>query len=101
MTKLYVGNLNYSTTSDQLQELFAQFGEIKNINIIEGKGFAFVEMATDEEAAAAKEKLNNTNFGGRTLRVDEAHPQKPRENRGGGFRDSHRGGGDRGGNRRY
>ena len=101
MTKLYVGNLNYSTTSDQLQELFAPFGEIKNINIIEGKGFAFVEMATDEEAAAAKEKLNNANFGGRTLRVDEAHPQKPRENRG-GFRDSsHRGGGDRGGNRRY
>jgi RNA recognition motif-containing protein len=76
--KLYVGNLTYSVTEEQLAELFSQYGEVKEVRIIERKGFGFVEMDSIEEAEKAKEELNGTVFVGRTLRVDEARPQKPR-----------------------
>jgi len=80
--KLYVGNITYSVTSDQLQELFSSHGEVKNVTIINGKGFGFVEMGSDGDADKAKEALNGFEFQGRTLKVDEARP--PKENRDGG-----------------
>ncbi len=80
-SKLYVGNLSYSATNEQLQELFAAHGEVKQVNVIEGKGFGFVEMSSAEEAEKAKEALNGTEFLGRTLRVDEARPPRNRERR--------------------
>lgn len=80
-SKLYVGNLGYTVTNEQLQELFSNHGEVKQVNIIEGKGFGFVEMSNSEEAEKAKEGLNGTDFEGRSLRVDEARPPKNRERR--------------------
>jgi len=80
-SKLYVGNLKYSVTNDQLSEIFANHGEVKNVNIIEGKGFGFVEMSSSDEAEKAKEALNGTDFEGRTLKIDEARPPKPRNDR--------------------
>ncbi|MCJ7788677.1 MAG: RNA-binding protein [Candidatus Atribacteria bacterium] len=77
-SKLYVGNLKYSVTSEQLKELFSSYGEVKSVNIIEGKGFAFIEMASSEEAEKAKDALNDTEFDGRPLKIDEARPRKPR-----------------------
>lgn len=98
-SKLYVGNLKYSVVNKQLEELFAKHGQVKEVNIIAGKGFGFVEMATPEEAQKAMEALNGTDFDGRTLRIGEAHPPKAKE---GGGRDFDRrggGGGERqGGN---
>jgi RNA recognition motif-containing protein len=82
--KLYVGNLSYSVTNDQLETLFANYGEVVETKIIEGKGFGFVEMSSSDEAEKAKEGLNDTEFEGRTLKVNEARPPKPRQN--GGFR---------------
>jgi RNA recognition motif-containing protein len=93
-TKLYVGNLAFQTTSEELQQLFAGSGTVESASVVEdrmtgrSRGFAFVEMATKEEAAAAIEQLNGKELGGRALKVNEA---KPRENRAGG------GGGGRGG----
>lgn len=92
--KLYVGNLSYDTTYDELNELFSSYGEVNHVKIIEGKGFGFVEMSSQEEAEKAKEELDGQEFKGRNLRVDEARPQAPR--RGGG---RGRGGGGRGGYR--
>ncbi len=57
--KLYVGNLNYSVNEDQLKELFENHGTVQSVNIIEGKGFGFVEMSSNEEAEAAKAALND------------------------------------------
>ena len=91
--KLYVGNLAFQTTSQDLQELFAQAGTVESASVIEdratgqSKGFAFVEMSTEDEAAAAIEQFNGREVAGRALKVNEA---RPRENRGGG------GGGGRG-----
>ena len=76
--KLYVGNLKYSVTNEQLQELFAGYGEVQIVIIIVGKGFGFVEMSSVEEAEKAKDALNNTDFDGRPLKIDEARPRKPR-----------------------
>jgi RNA recognition motif-containing protein len=81
--KLYCGNLKYTVTNEQLMELCSAYGEVKNVNIIEGKGFGFVEFGTDEEAQKAKEALNGQEYEGRTLRVDEARPKEDR-GRGGG-----------------
>jgi len=78
-SKLYVGNLSYSATSEQLEELFADYGEVKNVNIIEGRGFGFVEMANPSDAEQAKEALDGKEFLGRTLRVNEAFPPKSRQ----------------------
>jgi len=74
--KLYVGNISYSVSSEQLRELFAQYGEVGEVRVIEGKGFGFVEMATKEEAEKAKQALNGTEFAGRSMRIDDARPQK-------------------------
>jgi RNA recognition motif-containing protein len=76
-SKLYVGNLSYSVGNDQLQELFANYGEVKEVRLIEGKGFGFVEMTSAEDALKAKEALDGSELEGRTMKVDEAHP--PRE----------------------
>jgi len=100
-TKLYVGNLAFQTTSQELQELFAQAGTVESASVVEdrdtgrSRGFAFVEMSTSEEATAAIEQFNGKEVGGRALKVNEA---KPRENRGGGGgRGFGGGGGGRGG----
>ena len=98
-SKLYVGNLSYSVTSEQLTELFAGYGEVKSVNIIQGKGFGFVEMGDSGQAEAAKQALDGSDFSGRTLRVDEARP--PKAGGGGGGFDRNRGGGDRRPPRRY
>ena len=90
--KLYVGNLNYSVTNDQLQELFSQYGEVASVNIIEGKGFGFVEMTTPDSAEKAKDGLNGQDFEGRALKIDEARPPKPRGDRPGAGRGGNRGG---------
>ncbi|MCJ7471471.1 MAG: RNA-binding protein [Actinobacteria bacterium] len=79
--KLYVGNFSYSVTDEQLEELFSAHGKVESAKVIGDKGFGFVEMSSTEEAEAAKEALNETEFDGRTLRVDEARPQKPRTDR--------------------
>lgn len=96
-TKLYVGSLPYSTTEQQLSELFAQHGTVQSAKVItdrytgQSRGFGFVEMATGEEAQKAIAALNGTQLGGRTLVVNEARPQEKRPYGGGGG-----GGGDRG-----
>jgi RNA recognition motif-containing protein len=103
-TKLYVGNLSFRTTSEELRDAFAAVGTVESASVIEdretgrSRGFAFVEMATPEEAAAAIEAFNGKDFGGRNLTVNEA---KPRTDRGGGGGRGgygvNRGGGGRGG----
>ncbi len=75
-SKLYVGNLSYSVTSEQLEELFSTHGEVKQVNIIQGRGFGFVEMSSSAEAEKAKEALNGSDLEGRALKVDEARPPK-------------------------
>ena len=86
-TKLYVGNLAFQTTSQELQNLFTQAGTVESASVVEdrdtgrSRGFAFVEMSTKEEAASAIEQFNGKEVGGRSLKVNEA---KPRENRSGG-----------------
>jgi RNA recognition motif-containing protein len=88
--KLYVGNLPYSVTEDRLQQHFAQHGSVVSARIImdkftgKSKGFGFVEMSSDDEAARATSALNGTNFEGRNIVVSEARPQAPRESRPGG-----------------
>ena len=77
--KLYVGNLKYSVTNDELEELFTGHGEVRAVNVIDGKGFGFVEMSSPTEAGAAKDALNETDFMGRTLRIDEARPPRSRD----------------------
>jgi cold-inducible RNA-binding protein len=100
-TKLYVGNLAFQTTSQELQEMFAQAGTVESASVVEdretgrSRGFAFVEMSSNEEAAAAIEQFNGKEISGRALKVNEA---KPRENRTGGRSfNNNRGGGYRGG----
>jgi cold-inducible RNA-binding protein len=85
--KLYVGNLAFQTSSEELQTLFAQAGTVESVSLIEdretgrSRGFGFVEMSTKEEGAAAIQQFNGKELGGRALNVNEA---KPREDRGGG-----------------
>src|ERR687889_1853091 len=89
-TRLYVGNLNFRTTSDELREIFSQAGEVENATVVEdrdtgrSRGFGFVEMATAEGAAAAIDQFNGKEFGGRTLTVNEARPRVERGGYGGG-----------------
>lgn len=75
-SKLYVGNLTYSVTNEQLEELFSKHGEVKQVNIIESRGFGFVEMSTPAEAEDAKKALDGSDLEGRSLKVDEARPPK-------------------------
>ncbi len=96
-SRLYVGNLNYAVTQEELSSLFGGYGEVKQVNVIEGKGFGFVEMASPAEAEKAREALNGSDFKGRALKVDEARPPKSREGGGGG---GYGGGGGGGGGRR-
>nr|ALS89708.1 SF-CC1: splicing factor, CC1-like protein [uncultured bacterium] len=85
--KLYVGNLSFETSSDNLQQLFAEVGTVESVSVIEdrdtgrSRGFGFVEMSSQEEGAAAIAKFDGTELAGRSLRVNEA---KARENRNGG-----------------
>ena len=82
--KLYVGNLSFDTSKNELQTLFAQTGTVESVSLIEdretgrSRGFGFIEMSTKEEGTAAIEKYNGQELGGRFLKVNEA---KPRENR--------------------
>ncbi len=77
-SRLYVGNLKYEVTSEQLSELFAGFGEVRNATVIAGKGFGFVEMTNAAEADNARNFLNGQVFLGRELRIDEAKPRQMR-----------------------
>lgn len=82
--KLYVGNLPFKTTKEDLEKLFSEFGQVVSVNLItdkfsgRSKGFAFVEMSTEEEAKAAAEKLDGSELDGRNIKVNEARPPKPR-----------------------
>lgn len=96
--KLYVGNLAYSTTEADLEQLFGESGAVESVRVMRdnatgrARGFAFVEMASDTDAQAAIDRLNNKEFGGRTLTVNEARPQPARSGGFGGGRGSDRGG---------
>ena len=87
--KLYVGNLSFGTTEDDLQDLFSQGGTVESVSIVtdrdtgRSRGFAFVEMASKEEGEAAISQFHGREVDGRSLTVNEA---RPRENRGGGGR---------------
>jgi RNA recognition motif-containing protein len=95
--KLYVGNLSFQTSSEDLQQLFAQAGTVESATVVEdrdtgrSRGFGFVEMASKEEGEKAIEQFNGTDLAGRNLTVNEARPREDRGGRGGG------GGGGRGG----
>jgi RNA recognition motif-containing protein len=106
--KLYVGNLAFQTSSNDLQQLFAQAGTVESASVIEdrdtgrSRGFGFVEMSSKEEGEAAISQFNGKEFNGRNLTVNEARPREDRGgNRGGGGggRGGFGGGGGRGGNR--
>lgn len=90
--KLYVGNLSFNVDSEQLAQAFAEYGTVDSANVItdretgRSKGFAFVEMSSENEAQTALQKLNGAELSGRALNVSEAKPQAPRE--GGGARRS-------------
>src|SRR5215213_7837334 len=100
--KLYVGNLAFQTSSEDLQQLFAQAGTVESASVVEdrdtgrSRGFGFVEMATKEEGEAAITQFNGTEFNGRNLTVNEARPREDRGNRGGGRGGFGGGGGGRG-----
>lgn len=100
--KLYVGNLSFQTSDEELQQLFAQAGTVESASIVEdrdtgrSRGFGFVEMSTKEEGEAAIAQFNGKEINGRSLTVNEA---RPRENRGGGGGGRGGFGGGRGGNR--
>ncbi|WP_413575342.1 RNA recognition motif domain-containing protein [Bdellovibrio sp. HCB290] len=103
--KIYVGNLSFSTDSDQLTSVFAAHGTVLSANIItdrdtgRSKGFAFVEMESDNEANTAIEKLNGMDLGGRAMNISEAKPQEKRM--GGNSRGGGRGGFGGGARRSY
>lgn len=88
-SKLYVGNLSFNVDSNQLSEVFSEFGTVASSNVImdrdtgRSKGFAFVEMSTENEAQDAIQKLNGQDLGGRMMNISEARPQEPRRNGGG------------------
>ncbi|MBM3129604.1 MAG: RNA-binding protein [Chloroflexi bacterium] len=109
-TKLYVGNLSYNVSEGDLQRLFAQAGEVKEVSLImdrttrQSKGFGFVEMTTDADAQKAIEMFNEYEVDGRKLIVNVARPREERSgggggfgNRGGGYGSGRGGGGGRGG----
>ena len=91
MTKIYVGNLPYSATEDELRELFAAHGEVNSVSLVNDRetgrprGFGFVEMAS-EDAEGAIQALDGSQMGGRTLKVNEARPRENGGGGGGGFR---------------
>ncbi|HYY93658.1 MAG TPA: RNA-binding protein [Pyrinomonadaceae bacterium] len=100
--KLYVGNLSFQTSSNDLQDLFAQAGTVESANVVEdrdtgrSRGFGFVEMSSKEEGEAAIQQFNGKDLNGRNLTVNEARPREDRRP-GGGGRGGFGGGGNRGG----
>jgi RNA recognition motif-containing protein len=106
-TKLYVGNLSFSTTEASLGDFFAQAGSVGSVKLItdrdtgRSRGFAFVEMSSDEEAEKAIQDLNGKELDGRAITVSEARPQAPRSGGGGGFGGGGGGGGYGGGGGGY
>jgi RNA recognition motif-containing protein len=100
--KLYVGNLSFQTSSEDLQQLFSQAGTVESASVVEdretgrSRGFGFVEMSSKEEGEAAIQRFNGQEFNGRNLNVNEARPREDRGHRGsrGGY--GNRGGGGRG-----
>jgi RNA recognition motif-containing protein len=105
--KLYCGNLGYNVTSNDLDQMFAEFGSVKSAEVINdrdtgrSKGFGFVEMGSDNEALAAINGMNGQERDGRTLTVNEAKPREARTGGGGGGGRGGYGGGGGGGGRRY
>ena len=103
-TKLYVGNLPFNTTENELQELFSKAGPVQEVMLMQDKftgksrGFAFVTMSSDQDAQKAIAELNGTTIEGRALTVNEARPREPRPPGGGGGGGGYGGGG--GGDRR-
>src|SRR3954468_10629917 len=104
--RLYVGNLPYSTGEAELQELFSKAGTVESVRVMRdaatgrARGFAFVEMSTDEEAQKAANEFNQYQLGGRALTVHEARPKREFSGGGGGGLGGNRGGGGGGGGRR-
>ena len=88
MYKLFVGGLPFSTTDDELQQIFAEFGTVASAKVItdrdsgRSKGFGFVEFESDDEGKKAEAAMNGKEIGGRSVTVNEARPMKPREDRG-------------------
>ena len=106
--KLYVGNLSFQTSSEELQQLFSQAGTVESASVVEdrdtgrSRGFGFVEMASKEDGEKAIQQFNGTDLNGRNLTVNEARPREDRGNRGGGggrggYGGNRGGGGGRGG----
>ena len=97
--KLYVGNLTYGVSSSDLEQMFTPFGQVQSAQVIEdrdtgrSKGFGFVEMSSDAEAQAAIQGLNDHEYGGRRLMVNEARPRENRPGGGGGGGRGYGGGG--------
>jgi len=104
-SKLYVGNLAYSVSNDDLHALFSQVGQVQSATVImdkfsgQSKGFGFVEMTSGEEAANAIRQFNDTELKGRNIKVNEARPRE--SGFGGGNRDRSGGGGGGGGRKRW
>lgn len=88
MYKLFVGGLPFSTTSEELEQIFAEFGTVASAKVItdrdsgRSKGFGFVEFENDDEGKKAESEMNGKEVGGRSVTVNEARPKQPRENRG-------------------
>jgi len=105
MKNIYVGNLSFDSSEEQVRALFEEFGAVDKVNIItdrdsgQPRGFAFVEMPDDEAGARAIESLNGTTLGGRNLNINEARPKVERPRSGGGGGRSYSGGGYGGGGR--
>ena len=97
--KLYVGNLSFNTTEQDLEDMCGEFGTVQSVKVIEdretgrSRGFAFVEMSSNEEAQSAIAGLNGKEIDGRALTVNEAKPQEERGGGGGGGRGGYGGGG--------
>ncbi|MHC4181452.1 MAG: RNA recognition motif domain-containing protein [Planctomycetota bacterium] len=90
MTNIYVGNLSYDATEEDIRQAFAEYGEVSSVNIIQdretgrSRGFAFVEMPEGDQAKEAIEKVNLAEIAGRRVTVNEARPKSDRPRRGGG-----------------